>query len=83
MAIAASKLEQDDLSALQARIQLMLSEIDLAKDMSELVESSIAFGELGGAAADDQSKKLMILRERGDISSDELEQFIVAAHVEG
>jgi len=83
MAIAASKLEQDDLTALQARVQLMLSEIDLAKDMTELVESSIAFGELGGATADDDFKKLMILRERGEISSDELDQLIVAAHVEG
>lgn len=82
MAIAAGKLDQDDLQALQARVQLMLSEIDLAKDMTELVESSIAFGELGGATADDEFKKLMILRERGEISSDEQDQLILAAHVE-
>jgi len=83
MATAANKLEHDDLPALQARVQLMLSDIDLANDMTDMVESAIAFGELGGAIADDEFKKLMILRERGEISGDELDQLVVAAHVEG
>jgi hypothetical protein len=64
-------------------VRPLIADVDLASEMTERVESAIAFGELGGAAADDEFKKLMILWDRGDISGEELDQLIVAGHVEG
>jgi len=78
MAIAATTWKQDDLQSLQERVRLMVADVDLASEMTERVESAIAFGELGGAATSDGFKKLMILWDRGDISGDELDQLIQA-----
>ncbi len=82
MAIAATTMKQDDLQSLLERVRPMIAGIDLASEMSERVESAIAFGELGGSVADDEFKKLMILWDRGDISGDELDQLIVAGLVD-
>lgn len=83
MAIAATTQKQDDLQSLQERVRLMIADINLASEMTERVESAIAFGELGGGISGDEFKKLMILWDRGDISGDELNQLIVAGLVEG
>lgn len=80
MVIAATTLKQDELQSLQARVRSMFAGIDLASEMTERVESAIAFGELGGSVAGDEFKKLMILWDRGDISGEELNQLIVADH---
>lgn len=78
MAIAATTWKQDDLQSLQERVRPMVAGVDLTSEMTERVESAIAFGELGGAAASDGFKKLMILWDRGEISGEELNQLIQA-----
>jgi len=78
MTTSANTWKHHYLQALQERVQPMLDGVDLSSQMTEQVESAIASGELGGGKATDDFKKLMILRVRGDISSEELEQLILA-----
>ena len=64
------KNEEDDKSLFD-RITTMLEAVNLKKELSPIIASTIATAEMSGKKADDITRKLVVLLDQKKITSDE------------